>query len=128
TQFRDKDGLDHEDRQRDEAKRPALEHDEEQRGPRLPYEESRSRESLADEAAQRIDFVLDHRRDLGTSHAPVLREREAQHAIDKLVAQAAKHALAQTPFVRVYVELEGAVDDDEAEEGHRKGDERAHAI
>ena len=83
---------------------------------RLADQEGGRREGLADEAAQRVDLVLDHGGDFGAPHPPVLREREAQHPVDELVAQAAQHALAEPALVGVDVELERAVDDDVAEE------------
>ena len=43
----------------------ALHHDEDQRRQRLAQQEDRLDEGVADEAADRLDLVLDHARDLG---------------------------------------------------------------
>jgi hypothetical protein len=57
-----------------------------------------------------------------------LRIRKAQDAVDKLIAKAAQHPLAEPPLVSVDVQLEHAVDDDIAQEGHAERDERPHAV
>ena len=121
-------GLDDQDHQRDQSQHPALQHDEQQRRAGLADEESGRREGLADEAAQRVDLVLDHRGDFGAPHPPVLGHGEAQDPVDELVAQTAQHALAEAALVGVDVELEQAVDDDVAQEGHAQRDQGAHAV
>src|SRR4051794_21157573 len=59
---RDQHGLRYDDEPRDRAQRKALGNDEGQRGQGLPTEEYRRDESIADEAAHGLDFVVDNAR------------------------------------------------------------------
>ena len=90
--------------------------DEDERGQRLAAEEDRLHEGIADEAAERLHLVLDHGGDLGLLDLAEMQLREAQHAVEQLVAQAAQHALAHAALLGVDLELEDAVDDDEHQE------------
>jgi hypothetical protein len=102
--------------------------DEAHRRQRLAAEEERRDQRLADEAAERLDLVLDHRRHLGGLHAPEAREREAQDEIEQVEAQPPQHALAHPPLHRVDLELEPAVQDDQAEEQDRQREEVGDAV
>ena len=116
AQLRDQVGLHAHHTDGDESQRPVLIEDEEHRGQGLTAQEKRSNERLADEAAERLDFVLDHRRHLGALHAAEARERKAQDVVVEHVTQPAQHALAHPALHRVDAELEPAVEDDQTEE------------
>jgi hypothetical protein len=75
---------------------------------------------LADEAAERLDLVLDHGRHLGGLHAPEARDRKAQDQVVELEAQAPQHALAHPALHGVDLELEPAVQHDQREEHERQ--------
>ncbi len=97
-----------------------LHHDEDDGRQRLAAEEHRLHEGIADEAAQRLDLVLDHGGELGLLDLAEVHRREAQDAVVELVAQAAQHALAHAALLRVDALLELAVDDhgDQEDEAH----------
>ena len=95
---------DHDDRQQE-----VLHHDEDDGGQRLAAEEHRLHEGVADEAAQRLDLVLDHGRELGLLDLAEVGRRKAQDAVVELVAQAAQHALAHAALLGVDALLELAV-------------------
>ena len=97
---------DHDDRQQE-----VLHHDEDDRRQRLAAEEHRLHEGVADEAAERLDLVLDHGGELGLLDLAEVRRREAQDAVVELVAQAAQHALAHAALLGVDALLELAVHD-----------------
>ena len=86
-------------------------------GRRLAAEKGRLDEGIADEAAERLDFILHHGGDFRRLDALEHTGREAQHAVDELEAEAAQHALAEPALVGIDVEFEQAVDDDEEQEG-----------
>ena len=93
-QARDDHRLRHDHGERDQAEVDVLVHDEEHRGERLERVERRRDQRLADEAAERLDFVLDHGGELGRLDAPEARQRKAQDVVEQRVAQPPQHALA----------------------------------
>ena len=111
-----------------EAEPEILHQDEDQSGERLAAEQRRLDEGIADEAAERLDLILDHGGDFGRLHALELAGREAQHAVDELVAQAPQHALAEAALVGIDVELEEAVDDDEQQEDAAQRHQHLEAV
>ena len=98
------------------AEQPVLHHDEDDGRQRLAAQEHRLHEGVADEAAQRLDLVLDHGGELGLLDLAEMGRREAQDAVVELVAQAAQHALAHAALLGVDRLLELAVHDDGAQE------------
>ncbi len=103
-----------------EAEDPVLHHDEDDGRQRLAAQEHRLHEGVADEAAERLDLVLDHRRQLGLLDLAEMRGRETQDAVVELVTQAAQHALAHAALLGVDALPELAVDD------HRPQEDEAH--
>ena len=83
---------------------------------RLAAEQNRLHEGVADEAAQRLHLILHHGRHFGGFHPLEDAGGKAQHAIDKLEADAPQHALAEAALVGIDVEFEEAVDDDQQQE------------
>ena len=114
---------DHDDRQQ-----PVLHHDEDDRRQRLAAEEHRLHEGVADEAAERLDLVLDHGRELGLLDLAEVGRREAQDAVVELVAQAAQHALAHAALLGVDALLELAVDHHGGQEDEAHGHEIGQLI
>ena len=104
----------------DDAEQEVLHHDEDDGRQRLAAEEHRRHEGIADEAAQRLDLVLDHGGELGLLDLAEVNRRKAQDAVVELVAQAAQHALAHPALLRIDALLELAVDDhgDQEDETH----------
>src|SRR5262249_15572071 len=115
AQRRDNRPLQGQDADGDPTPGDTLRHNERQGREGLAAKEGRLHEGIADEAAERLDLVLDHGGDFRLLHLAELRERKTQHAVEQLVAQAAQHALAHAALQRIYVELEGPVDEDENE-------------
>ena len=113
---RDEHDLDRHDHDRYHAEPEILDHDEQHGRQRLAAEQRRLHEGIADEAAQRLDLVLDHGRHFGGLHALEVDRRKPQHAVDQLEADTPQHALAEPALVGVDVEFEEAVDDDQQEE------------
>ena len=128
SQPRDDDRLHADHGKRDQPEPDLLIDDEEHRRKRLPAEEERRDERFADEAAERLDLVLDHGRHLGGLHAPEARQRKAQDVVEEGVAQPAQHALAHPALHRVDLELEPAVEHDQAEEQARQREEIRDAL
>ncbi len=127
-QPRDHHALDQEQADGDQPEREVLDQDEDDRGQDLATEEHRLNEGVADEAAERLHLVLDHRGDFGALDSTELRRREAQDTVDQLVAQLTEHALAEPALVEVDVIFEEAVDDDQEQEGGRQHDQRPDTI
>ena len=107
----------------DQAEIDALRQDEQERGQRLAAEEGRLHEGIADEAAERLDLVLDHGGDFRLLHLAEVRQRKSQHPVEQFVAQAAQHALAHAPLQRVDLELEATIYEHEHEECQAEGDQ-----
>jgi hypothetical protein len=116
AQLRNEKGLTQHDHRGHHAQPDVLHHDERQGRQCLAAEEGRRDEGVADEAAERLDLVLDHGRDLGLLDLAHLQDGEAQDPVAQFVAQAAQHALAHASLSRIDDELEAAVDDDQDEE------------
>ena len=95
---------------------------------RLAAEQRRLHEGVADEAAERLDLVLDHGRDFGGLDPLEDAGREAQHPVDELEADAPQHALAEPALVGVDVEFEQAVDDDQEQEDAAQRKQHAGAV
>ena len=127
-QARNDEGLGQDDGGRDQAEPDALGQDEDHGGQGLAAEECRRHEGIADEAAQGLHLVLDHGRDLGLLDPARVRQREAQQAVDQLVAQAAQHALAHAALERVDHELEQAVGEDQRQEGEAQRQEKIRLL
>ena len=113
AQARDDDRLAEDHRRRNEAKPEVLNQNENQRGQRLTREKDRPDHRVARKAAQGFDLVLHHRGDFGLLGLAQMRRREAQHAVDEVVAQAAQQAFAEAALHRVDQELQEAVEADE---------------
>ncbi len=126
--LRNDDELHGNDAGRNQTKPEALQNDEDQRCQRLPAEQRRLHEGIADEAAERLHLILDHRRDFRRLDALEMPGREAQDLIDQLEADAAQHALAKPALVGVDIELEETVDDDQRQENQTQADERLCAV
>ena len=107
----------------DDAQQPVLHQDEDDRRQRLAAQEHRLHEGVADEAAERLDLVLDHGGELGLLDLAEVGRREAQDAVVELVAQAAQHALAHAPLLGVDALLELAVHQHRAQEDEAHGDQ-----
>ena len=73
----------------------ALDEDEEQRGHRLGRQEGRLDEGIADEAADRLDLVLDHAGGLRRLDRRDVLRPEAQEQGEQIEAHAPQHALAE---------------------------------
>src|SRR5262249_45524823 len=71
---------------------------------------------LADEAADRIHLVLDHGGDFGLLHLAEIVDREAQHPVEELIAQAPQHALAAPALIDQPPLLHPAIGDNEEQE------------
>ncbi len=127
-QLRDDERLDADHAERDQAEREVLVEDEEHRRQRLAAEEQRRDQRLADEAAERLDLVLDHGGHLGGLDAAKARQREAQDVVEEPIAQAPEHALAHPALHGVDLELEPAVEHDQAEEDDRQGEQVGQAL
>jgi hypothetical protein len=72
--------------------------------------------TIADEAADRFDLILDDRRGLGGLDGPQGVRGEAQHHGEQVEAHAPEHPLAQHALGDVDPVLEGPVHDDEEQE------------
>ena len=110
------------------AEQPVLQHDEDHRRQRLAAEEHRLHEGVADEAAERLDLVLDHGGELGLLDLAEVGRREAQDAVEELVAQAAQHALAHAALLGVDGLLEQAVHHHGAQEDEAHGHQVAELV
>ena len=128
AQPRDDDHLHAQQGHHDEAQQPVLQHDEEDRRQGLAAQEHRLDVGVADEAAERLDFVLDHGGQFGLLDLAEVRGREAQDAIVEFVAQAAQHALAHAALLGVDRLLELAVHDHRAQEDEAHGHEIAELV
>ena len=95
---------------------------------RLAAQEHRLDEGVADEAAERLDLVLDHGGELGLLDLAEVGRREAQDAVVELVAQAAQHALAHAALLGVDGLLELAVHHDGAQEDEAHGHQVAELV
>src|SRR5262249_17228387 len=120
--------LDEQDHQRDAAEPEALLQHEKERRQGIAAQESGLNEGVADESAERLHLVLDHRGDLGLLDLAEVRLRKAQHPVEQIEAQAPQHALAQAALRRIDVDLEPVVDDDEDEEQHADRDQIGNPI
>ena len=118
-------------RRRASAMRPepdVLHHDEDDRRQRLAAEEHRLDEGVADEAADRLDLVLDHGRELGRLTLRKWRRRKAQDAVVELVAQAAQHALAQRALWVLILFLNGPLMTTATRNRAREAEEQAELV
>ncbi len=111
----------------DDPEQPVLQHDEDDGRQRLAAEEHRLHEGVADEAAERLDLVLDHGGELGLLDLAEMGRRKAQDTVVELVAQAAQHALAHAALLGVDRLLEEAVHDHGAQEDEAHGHQVAAA-
>ena len=127
-QARNDERLDRHHAERDQAKPDLLVEDEEHGRERLPAEEERRDQRLADEAAERLDLVLDHGRHLGGLDAPEARQRKAQDVVEQGIAQPPQHALAHPALHGVDLELEPADGDDQREKRGRQGEKVGNAL
>ena len=116
------------DGERDQAEGEVLVEDEEHRRHGLAAEEQRCDQRLADEAAERLDLVLDHGRHLGGLDPAEARQREAQDVVEQRVAQPAQHALAHPALHGVDLELQPAAEHDQAEESHAQREQVGQAL
>ena len=112
----------------DDSEQPALQHDEQDRRQRLATQEHRLDEGVADEAAERLDLVLAHGRELGLLDLAEVGRREAQDAFVELVTQAPQHALAHAALLGVDRLLEQGVHDHGAEEDEAHGHQVAELV
>ena len=101
AQPRDDHHLHRQQRDHHQTQHPVLHHDEDDRRQRLAAQEHRLHEGVADEAAERLDLVLDHGGELGLLDLAEMGRRKAQDAVVEFVAQAAQHAFAHPAFLRV---------------------------
>ena len=125
---RDDEELHPDDAGRDEAEPDVLNQDEDQRRGRLGAEEQGQDERVADEAADRLDLILDDGgRFRGLDGAQGFR-REAHDQREELEAHAPEHALAERSLGDVDPVFEGAVDDHQQEEHARQAVEQAEAV
>ena len=67
-------------------------------------------------SAQRLGLGVDHLHQLALAHPPQMRQREEQQLTVELVAQPAQHPLGDHAGIDVDHILEGAADQDHAEE------------
>ena len=116
------------DRDGDRAQPEILDDDEDQRRRRLAAEQRRLHEGVADEAAERLDLVLDHGGDFGALDALEDARREPQDPVDELEADAPEHPLAEPSLEGVDVEFEQAVDDDQQQEDAAQRKQHAGAV
>ena len=119
--------LDGDHRQRHQAEPDVLHHDEDQRRDGLHAQEDRRDEGIPDEAADRLDLVLDDRCGLGGFDRPQGLRGEAQHHGEQVEAHAPQHPLAQNSLGDVDPVLERPVDDDEEQEQGGKAEQQADA-
>ena len=103
------------ERDRGQAHPRILHEDEDQRGDQKAALVHGQRQGVADEAAERLDLLGDHRDQFAGADPPEMRQGEAHDAAVELVAQATQHAFAQKPLVDVDDVLEAAVDQHEQE-------------
>ena len=75
---------------------------------------------LADKPADRLQLGGHHGDDLPGRGPVEMVQREAQQALEQLVAQAAQHAFAQLPLFDVDMQLEPAVDQDQRQKNPAK--------
>jgi hypothetical protein len=125
AQLGDEKGLDQNDERGDQAEPKALHDNEEHGGQRLAGEEGRRHEGISNEAAERLHLVLDHGRHFRLLDPAGIGNRKAQDTVGQLVAQPAQHALAQAALKGIDDELEGTVDQHEAQEGETEHDQEA---
>ena len=128
AQDRDDDHLQRQHEHRDAAQPHALAEDEDQRGDRLAAEEGGLDEGVADEAAERLDLVLDHGRHLGLLDLAQMAGREAQDAVEQLEAQPAQHPLAEPALLGVDLVFEGVVDQHHDQEQGGDRDQVGHPL
>ena len=115
--------LDREHRDRRNAHVDILHHDEGEEGDEHARLEHRLGDRVADEAAQRLHLLRDHRNDLALGDALEVRLREAQHAAVEHVAQPSQHALAEPALGDVDVVFERAVDQHDHQEAQAHQDQ-----
>ncbi len=113
----DQEGLQQHDRGRDKPQPNALQYDEGHGRNGLATEEDRRDEGVADEAAQRLDLVLDHGRHFRLLDLAQVENGKAQDPVDQLVTQPSQHAFAQAALAGVDDEFETAVHQDQRQEG-----------
>ena len=128
AQPRDDDELDADHARRHQAEPEILHHDEDERGRGLRAEKGRQDERVADEAADRLDLVLDDGRGLGGLHVAKRIGREAQNQREQVEAHPAQHALAERALGDVDPVLEDAVDEHEEQEQPRQAEQQRQAI
>ena len=128
SQDRNDDGLQNDDGEGHEAQPDVLHQDEQQGGQGLGAEKGWLDEGVADEAADRLDFIVNHRGRFGRFDGADFLRLEAEEFAQQLVAQPAQHALSEDALAQVDDILEGAVDEHQQQVNAAQSKEKSDLV
>ncbi len=102
--------------------------DEGHGGDGLRSEQDRLHEGVADEAADRLHFILDHRRRFRRLNRPQRFRWKTQRQREQVEAQATQHPLAERPLGDIDPIFESAVDEHEQQEQRREAEKQPELV